>query len=197
MYKKIIYLVLIAVITLNLLSTNAEAIENTGNTHVSDINFSNEICSDNDDSLLSNNWSWPVKFKKVTANWPRYSDGKYHSGIDLGVPQDSPVYSTCDGVVDTVRYLTNSYGRHIIIRAEVNGEVVYMYYCHMNNLDVKEGQIVKAGQLIGLSGQTGNATGPHLHYEVRNANKTYGNIDNPTMNPKNYLPGTEYTFKLY
>lgn len=196
MYKKIIYLALIAVIIFGLLPTNVKASENTDVTHDSNINLNNKIVVNGDECLLSNDWAWPTPFRKVTANWPRYSDGRYHSGIDLGVPQNSPVYSTCDGVVDTVRYLTNSYGRHIIIRAVVNGEVVYMYYCHMNNLDVKEGQIVKAGQLIGLSGQTGNATGPHLHYEVRNANKDYGNISNPTLNPKNYLPGTGYAFKV-
>ena len=196
MYKKIIYSILIAIITFNLMNTDVKAIENVDSTHFSAINLNNEIAFSDDDNLLSNDWSWPTPFRKVTANWPRYSDGKYHSGIDLGVPQNSPVYSICDGVVDTVRYLANSYGRHIIIRAVVNGETVYMYYCHMNRLDVKEGQIVKAGQQIGLSGQTGNATGPHLHYEVRNANKHYGNISNPTLNPKNYLPGTGYAFKV-
>ena len=196
MCKKIIYSIVISLIIFVIMNTDVKATENVDSAYFSDSDLNNGIAF-NDDNLLSNDWSWPTPFRKVTANWPRYSDGKYHSGIDLGVPQNSPVYSICDGVVDTVRYLANSYGRHIIIRAVVNGETVYMYYCHMNRLDVKEGQIVKAGQQIGLSGQTGNATGPHLHYEVRNANKHYGNISNPTLNPKNYLPGTGYAFGVH
>ena len=77
----------------------------------------------------------------------------------------------------------------IIIKCNVLGSTVYIYYCHMNAFaDVNVGDYVNAGQTIGYVGQTGNATGPHLHYEVRNEAKHYGNLNSPTLNPCNYLP---------
>ena len=124
----------------------------------------------------------------------KYSSGSYHSGTDFPVALNTPVYSTCDGEVVSVQSLTTSYGKHIKIKAVVNNSVVYTRYCHLNSYIVSSGDKVKAGQLIGYSGSTGNSTGPHLHYEVRNANDYYGNVSSPTLNPRNYLPGTSYTF---
>ena len=69
----------------------------------------------------------------------------------------------------------------------------YIRYCHLNEILVNEGQHVTAGQLIGKSGATGNVTGPHLHYEVRNSADSYSNA----FNPKLYLPGTSYTYETY
>lgn len=73
---------------------------------------------------------------------------------------------------------------------------MYIRYCHLNSFAVSEGDIVKCGQLIGYSGSTGNSTGPHLHYEVRNENDYYGNVNSPTLDPRNYLPGSSYSFTL-
>ena len=69
----------------------------------------------------------------------------------------------------------------------------YIRYCHLNEILVNEGQHVTAGQLIGKSGATGNVTGPHLHYEVRNSADLYSNA----FNPKLYSPGTSYTYETY
>ncbi len=143
----------------------------------------------------SGNWHWPTSKTTPSATWPKYSGGSYHSGIDFAVPVGTPVYSTCDGEVVSIQSLTTSYGKHIKIKATVNGETVYMRYCHLSDFAVSNGAKVSAGQLIGYSGNTGNSTGPHLHYEVRNSNDYYGNVNSPTLNPSNYLPGTSYTFK--
>lgn len=142
----------------------------------------------------SGDWRWPTYIQTLKGDWPKYSSGSYHSGTDFPVALNTPVYSTCDGEVVSVQSLTTSYGKHIKIKAVVNNSVVYMRYCHLNSYIVSSGDKVKAGQLIGYSGSTGNSTGPHLHYEVRNANDYYGNVSSPTLNPRNYLPGTSYTF---
>lgn len=141
----------------------------------------------------STNWSWPTSIHSVRSDWPNYSSGSYHGGTDFPVALNSPVYATCDGEVVDVRSLTTSYGKHIKIRATVNGGTVYMRYCHLNSFAVSVGDKVRSGQLIAYSGSTGNSTGPHLHYEVRNANDYYGGSRNPNLNPRNYLPGTNYS----
>ena len=137
-------------------------------------------------------WFWPTYLHTLKSDWPNYSDGKkYHGGTDFPVVLNTAVYSSCDGEVVSVQYLTTSYGKHIKIKAKVNGQTVYIRYCHLNEILVSEGQHVKAGDLIGKSGSTGNSTGPHLHYEVRNSADSYENA----LNPRLYLPGTSYTFE--
>lgn len=133
---------------------------------------------------------WPVGGNGGThrRNWPKYSNGSYHSGTDISAPTGTPVYATYGGVVDTVKSLTTSYGKHIILKCEVDGQTVYIYYCHLDSFNVKKGDTVKAGQKIGTVGNTGNSSGSHLHYEVRNSAKQYGSLSNPTLNPYNFLP---------
>lgn len=138
----------------------------------------------------SNNWVWPTYIHTLKNDWPNYASGSYHGGTDFPVPLNTDVHSSCDGEVVSVQYLTTSYGKHIKIKATVNGQVVYMRYCHLNEILVKEGQHVTAGEIIGKSGSTGNSTGPHLHYEVRNSADSYKNA----LNPRLYLPGTSYTY---
>lgn len=145
-------------------------------------------------SSQSNNWSWPTYVHSIKSDWPNYSSGSYHAGTDFPVPLNTPVYSTCDGEVVAATSLTTSYGKHIKIRATVNGSTVYIRYCHLNSFAVNVGDKVTSGQLIAYSGSTGNSTGPHLHYEVRNSNDRYGSSSNPNLNPRDYLPGTSYLF---
>lgn len=145
-------------------------------------------------SSQSNNWSWPTYVHSIKSDWPNYSSGSYHAGTDFPVPLNTPVYSTCDGEVVAVTSLTTSYGKHIKIRTTVNGSTVYIRYCHLNSFAVNVGDKVTSGQLIAYSGSTGNSTGPHLHYEVRNSNDRYGSSSNPNLNPRDYLPGTSYLF---
>lgn len=86
-----------------------------------------------------------------------------HHGIDLAVPVGTPVRSTMAGRVAYSGWNNEGYGNLVIVE---NG-AYRTYYAHLSSLPVQVGQTVSAGDLIGLSGNTGNSTGPHVHYEVR------------------------------
>lgn len=92
--------------------------------------------------------------------------GKLHAGIDFGVPIGTPIYAIADGVVvkavNDQGHSKVSWGNYVKIRHD--GEN-YTLYGHMSEVVVKEGQMVKQGQLIGYSGNSGRSTGPHLHFE--------------------------------
>ena len=117
---------------------------------------------------------WPLATHTITAGW-YYSDGKLHRAIDLRAAVGTPVYAAEDGTVDWVQawdgHSTSgdqSYGNLVRIRhADYNGGKLQTLYAHLKESKVKYGQTVKEGELIGYSGNTGNSTGPHLHFEVR------------------------------
>ena len=89
---------------------------------------------------------------------------KFHRGIDLRAKIGSKVYSTAPGVVRAVGYNKNGYGKYIIVQHNMGFETIY---AHLSKIDVKNGDIVKKGDIIALSGNTGRSNGPHLHYETR------------------------------
>lgn len=88
---------------------------------------------------------------------------KFHNGVDLAVNLDTPVLAFAAGTID---YIGESpiYGLYLQIN---HGNGVTSFYAHCDRLDVQQGQQVKAGEQVALSGQSGNATGPHLHFEVK------------------------------
>lgn len=132
-------------------------------------------------SVSSKGFIRPVKTGKITAGM-YYSSGKYHDAVDFGVSVGTPVYAAADGIVVTSTWGgSDSYGYYIKIK-HYNG--LYTLYAHGSSLVAKVGQEVKQGQLIMYSGNTGNSTGPHLHFEVRVAPGGYNN----RVNPLNYLP---------
>ena len=89
--------------------------------------------------------------------------GKPHAGIDIALNVGEPIYATFDGVVRVAK-VNGGYGKMILIRHYNSLETLYG---HLSEIKVKSGQIVKAGEVIGLSGNTGRSTGPHLHFECR------------------------------
>jgi murein DD-endopeptidase MepM/ murein hydrolase activator NlpD len=89
-----------------------------------------------------------------------------HTGIDLAVVTGTPVKATMDGKVVSAGWNTQGYGNLVIVE---NG-AYRTYYAHLSSIPVAVGDTVKAGSVIGLSGSTGNSTGPHLHYEIRKNN---------------------------
>lgn len=132
-------------------------------------------------SVSSKGFIRPVKTGKITAGM-YYSSGKYHGAVDFGVSVGTPVYAAADEIVVTSTWGgSDSYGYYIKIK-HYNG--LYTLYAHGSSLVAKVGQEVKQGQLIMYSGNTGNSTGPHLHFEVRVAPGGYNN----RVNPLNYLP---------
>ncbi|RFP15376.1 peptidase [Duganella sp. BJB488] len=89
-----------------------------------------------------------------------------HKGIDIAAPSGTPVHAVADGVVVGAAQLTENasrYGNTVILQHDGQRTL----YAHLTSMNVKPGAIVKAGQQIGTVGETGFATGPHLHFEVR------------------------------
>ena len=112
----------------------------------------------------------PVNAKVTSAYGKRESDeivSADHSGIDLGVVVGTTVLAAMEGTV-TVVSNEGEYGTHVKI---VNKDVTTIY-AHCSKILVKKGAKIKKGQKIALSGNTGNTTGPHLHFEIRRDERT-------------------------
>lgn len=89
--------------------------------------------------------------------------GSRHAGVDLAVASGTPVIATSDGRVAIAGWAGN-YG---LLVSLVHDGGIETRYGHLSSLTVRPGQIVRRGELIGMSGATGRTTGPHVHYEVR------------------------------
>ena len=114
----------------------------------------------------------PVDSKRITSGFGdrrvfEYTEKKtstsLHYGIDYGVPTGTPVHSCAEGKVVLAENRIST-GWSVVVE-HLPG--LYSLYYHMDSLNVQEGQYVKQGEKLGLSGATGLATGPHLHWEVR------------------------------
>lgn len=94
-----------------------------------------------------------------------------HEGMDWSAPVGTNIYAVADGEV-TEAGMQGSTGI-ITVKHKINGEIFYSRYLHMyaNGIYVHKGEVVKAGELIAGVGSTGRSTGPHLHFEIRNADK--------------------------
>lgn len=133
--------------------------------------------------------AWPVKFESyMSAGYPAYSNGSAHWGIDIcavgGNTRGRPFNAAQGGeVIIAVNDGTWNYGfgNYCVID---HGDGTQTLYAHSDGLKVSKGQVVRKGQEIGIIGNTGNSTGPHLHFEVRvkNADGTVSRV-----NPLNYV----------
>jgi murein DD-endopeptidase MepM/ murein hydrolase activator NlpD len=83
-----------------------------------------------------------------------------HNGIDFSVPEGTVIYAPHDGVVTMKDHGDQDYGLHVIIEDTKRKS----WLCHLSHTDLKSGQSIAQGDPIGLSGRSGNATGPHLHW---------------------------------
>lgn len=100
---------------------------------------------------------------------PIYKIVKMHTGMDFNAVIGTPIYATGDGVVERADAEASGYGNHVVINHGFGYETLYG---HMSKIMVAPGQQVKRGEVIGLVGNTGTSSGPHVHYEViRNGNK--------------------------
>lgn len=102
---------------------------------------------------------------RITSNYG-YRHRRMHRGVDLGYPEGTPVSAAWDGIVRISKGTANTggYGNLVVIRHD-NG--LETYYGHLSRRLVNPGQMVKAGDIIGLGGNTGRSYGAHLHFEVR------------------------------
>lgn len=106
---------------------------------------------------------------------PFYKVLKMHTGMDFTAPTGTDIYATGDGVVERIEQLQRGYGNNVVID---HGFGYKSLYAHMSKINVRKGQSVKRGQVIGLVGNTGTSVAPHLHYEVR--------INDQPVDPVNY-----------
>lgn len=132
----------------------------------------------------------PVSGGSISANG-YYSSGKFHGAIDYAVSEGTPVYAAAAGVVMSTANLSGSYGTYVVIR-HANG--LQSYYAHgtYGSICVSPGQTVSKGQQIMKSGNTGNSSGPHLHFEVRKLPYSYNGYataygQDSRVNPANYM----------
>jgi murein DD-endopeptidase MepM/ murein hydrolase activator NlpD len=106
---------------------------------------------------------WPVRGKVITAYGAK-ANGKSNDGINLAVPEGTPVKAADDGVVAYSGNELKGYGNLVLIR-HANGYVTA--YAHASELMVKRGDTIKRGQVIAKSGQSGEVQSPQLHFEIR------------------------------
>ncbi|MGW2258869.1 M23 family metallopeptidase [Streptomyces sp. NPDC001780] len=126
-------------------------------------------------------WTDPVKKYALSASFGRGGNmwAHKHSGQDFAVPVGTPVHAAHQGTV--VKAGPNgagdgpAYGNAIVIKHK---DGTYSQYAHLSQIDVSVGQQVKTDQKIALSGNTGNSSGPHLHFEIRTT-PNYGSAVDP------------------
>ncbi|MDH5405413.1 MAG: M23 family metallopeptidase [Candidatus Aminicenantes bacterium] len=122
---------------------------------------------------------WPVRgylsgFFRYRTD-PFTGHNSFHQGIDISTPLGKPVIAPADGIVISASQ-NKGYGNIVVIKHRFGYTT---RYGHLSKFAVRRGQEVKRGDVIGYIGQSGKATGPHLHYEVR--------INNKSVNPLNYI----------
>lgn len=112
--------------------------------------------------LDTSNFSMPCADAPVTSKYG-WRDGRMHHGIDLGINYSLPIYAVFDGVVRLAKFY-QGYGRLVIVR-HYNGTETF--YAHLSRINVKPGQKVNAGDVLGKAGNSGRSYGTHLHFEIR------------------------------
>jgi murein DD-endopeptidase MepM/ murein hydrolase activator NlpD len=125
---------------------------------------------------------WPLEGRVASSfgerEDPINGEGAFHSGIDIDAPYGTPVRAAADADVSRAS-MASGYGREVILD---HGHGLSTLYGHLSEVAVLAGEHVTRGQVIGYVGQTGRATGPHLHYEVR--------VHNVPVNPHKFLRTT-------
>lgn len=142
------------------------------------------------DSAFTGDWTeladapsiWPVEGRVASGfgvrEDPINGEGSFHTGVDIDAPYGTPVRAAADGEA-TGASMGAGYGRQVVLD---HGHGVLTVYGHLSAIAVIPGQHVTRGEVIGYVGQSGRATGPHLHYEVR--------LHNVPVNPHKYLRST-------
>lgn len=133
--------------------------------------------------------NWPLADYRYGGIFPKTT--VVHTGIDIDAPLNTPVLASASGKVVWAGYgffrgeedPGDPYGMAVSIRHDFGyqGKRLYTVYAHMNRIDVVEGQRVEAGTRLGIVGETGRVTGPHLHFEVRMESNNFYASRNPEL----------------
>ena len=117
---------------------------------------------------------------RVTCEYKRKGNwaAGWHTGIDMVCDNDT-IYGTCDGTVSKIG-VDKSYGNYITVKAP-DGK--YHWFCHLSKVTCKVGDKISRTTKIGVMGNTGNSTGKHLHFEIRNSSNKYAD----TISPAGYM----------
>lgn len=129
----------------------------------------------------SSDFCFPVKRPKTSNYGWRWQRG--HHGVDIGLPVGEPVHCAFSGIVRVATRM-GGYGNCIVVRHPNGLETLYG---HLSKINVQPNQQVEVGEVIGLGGNTGNSTGPHLHFECRFLYQTF--------DPEWILDFTNYTLR--
>lgn len=98
------------------------------------------------------------------------SNGSFHSGTDIACRVGTPVLAISDGVVVVCAYGDRLFGRYMVVR---DGRGIDVLYGHLSATWIPRGTAIKTGAVLGLSGNTGQSTGPHLHLQVMMSIESY------------------------
>ncbi|MFW5963027.1 MAG: M23 family metallopeptidase [Bacteroidota bacterium] len=142
-----------------------------------------DLAKNKEDMLASIPAIMPISNKDLTRTasgfgWrihPIYKIKKFHEGMDFTAPTGTEIYATGDGVVEKVKNSLRGYGKHVVVNHDFGYKTLY---AHLNDFNVRRGQRVKRGDVVGYVGSTGLSTAPHLHYEVEK--------DGSAVNPIHY-----------
>ena|SRR5208282_2015606 len=133
----------------------------------------------------------PVSGGRITNGYGPRTDpvsgkkGVMHHGVDIGVAKGTPVKATGGGTVVRAGWQSKDHSKGFGQRVTIDhGNGNTSTSGHMSRVDVQKGDKVKSGQQIGLSGNSGKSTGPHVHYEERNNGQSHP----PTYDPAHYTP---------
>ena len=118
----------------------------------------------NPDTIVLGNYVHPAKHKATSMYGVKRRRGRTHWGVDIPFPEGTPVVAAFDGIVRVSAYNNGGYGNLVVVRHDNNLET---YYAHLLRRWVNPGQVVKAGDTLGLGGNTGRSRGNHLHFETR------------------------------
>jgi murein DD-endopeptidase MepM/ murein hydrolase activator NlpD len=139
--------------------------------------------------ISANTINWPLWNYRYGGTYPGW-EGVVHTGIDIDAPLGTPVKAAAPGKVVWAGYglyagkfeANDPYGIAVTIEHEFGfqGEKLYTIYAHMNEVFVQQDQLVNTGDILGIVGETGATTGPHLHFEVRWKENQF----NSTLNPE-------------
>jgi len=126
-------------------------------------------------SAIPKGWPVPYDVARISSAFGEHRGTSRHKGLDLTAAKGTKVRSTADGRV-TFAGRSGDFGRLVIVEHAGGYET---RYAHLKSIEVKKSKKLKRGAVVGTVGESGNATGPHLHYEIR--------IQGTPVNPRSYL----------